>query len=254
MSTGSLGSAKRALQIFELFAEIRRPATVTDIWRSLDHPQSSTSKLLKLMAGMGYLRYDGETRQYVPTLRTAFLGSWLHDQWFSNISLLGVMEGLRERLGTSVILAVQNDVHALYMLTLKGTLEGFQHPRPDLPVGALRPICQVAVGKALLLDWDDASVGRLVRRINAEEDDASRHIHLRELLDELEESRKRGYVLNTGTFLPDVAVIAMQLPPLPGQPRMALGLGAPTPWFSEHLVDAEEALRTALLEVQPTVA
>ena len=254
MSTGSLGSAKRALQIFELFAEIRRPASVTEVWRTLGHPQSSTSKLLKLMATMGYLRYDGENRQYVPTLRTAFLGSWLHDQWFSNISLLGVMEGIRERLGTSVILAVQNDVHALYMLTLMGTLEGFHHPRPDLRVGALRPICQVAVGKALLMDWDEASIGRLVRRINAEESDPSKHIHLRKLLDGLAESRERGYVFNSGTFLPEVAVMAMPLPQLSGQPRMAFGLGAPIDWFSEHLEEAEQVLRSALLEVQPTVA
>src|SRR5438128_581128 len=99
MTDTLIKSTRRTLQIFDLFAEIRRPAKVTEIYQRLHLPQSSTSKLLKSFAMQGYLQYDKEARTYVPTLRTAILSGWLHDQWFGNQSILHVMESLRDDLG-----------------------------------------------------------------------------------------------------------------------------------------------------------
>jgi len=48
-------SAARVIKIFEYFAEIRRPATVTEINRALKMPQSSTTKILHTLLKLGYL-------------------------------------------------------------------------------------------------------------------------------------------------------------------------------------------------------
>lgn len=227
----AIKSAKRTLELFELFGELRRPARVVEIQKRLDLPQSSVSKLLRTFARMGYLQYDGENRTYYPTLRVALLGGWLHDQWFGHDSLLMSMEMLREKLGTSVLLGIQNDKHVLYMLALQALVQ----PRPRLATGTLRPICRAAAGKALLMHKLDADIGRLVRRINAEEPDERQHVNLKELLADLAKSRDRGYALSEGAVVPGTSVLAMPVPRLPGQPAMALGVGAPQAWLQENL-------------------
>lgn len=242
MTDSSIKSAQRALQIFEFFAEIRRPATVVEVHRGLNIPQSSTSKLLKTFLKLGYLAYDASHRTYVPTLRTAVLSSWLHDQWFGSESMLHVMETLRNQLNTSVILGIQTDKHVLYMLALQAVVA----PRPPLPIGTLRPICKAAVGKALLMKKTNKEIGLLVRRINAEEDNPDQCIDLNALLEDIEISRGRGYTLSSGAVIAEVSVVAVPLPKLEGQPQMALGVGAQQSWMDENLEMCVTALNDCL--------
>jgi DNA-binding IclR family transcriptional regulator len=233
--SATIKSARRTLQVFELFAELQRPATVTEIYRRLGLPQSSVSKLLRSFVKLGYIEYDHISRTFVPTLRMAILSGWLQDRWFGQTSILRVMESLCKELGTSAILGVQNDTHVLYMLALGATTK--PKPRPVLPVGTLRPICRAAVGKALLMTKSDKEVGLLVRRINAEESDPTRLINLTALLKDLRECRRRGYALSNGAVIPGVSMIAAPWPLLPGQPQMALGLGTYTDALSEERLE-----------------
>lgn len=241
----AIKSAKRTLELFELFSELRRPARVVEIQTRLDLPQSSTSKLLRTFARMGYLQYDPENRTFYPTLRVALLGGWLHDQWFGHDSLLMSMELLREKLGTSVLLGIQNDKHVLYMLALQALVQ----PRPRLATGTLRPICRAAAGKALLMHKPDSDIGRLVRRINAEERDEGQHINLKELLADLANCRGRGFALSEGAVVPGTSVLAMPLPNLPGQPAMALGVGAPLTWLQENIEMVVATVRDQVAEI-----
>lgn len=241
----SIKSAKRTLELFELFSELRRPARVTELYKSLELPQSSTSKLLRTFSKLGYLHYDPEARTFYPTLRVTLLGSWLHDQWFGSGKLLRTVEALREELGTSVLLGVQNDIYVLYMLAL----EALQHPRPPLSVGTLRPICRAAVGKALLLSKSDHEIELLIRRINAEENDTAQHIEPQGFLADIRQSRERGYTLSNGSVIPGVGVVATTLPKLPGQPLMALGVGAKLDWLTPNLPMVLTALRDRVNEL-----
>ncbi|UZW56392.1 helix-turn-helix domain-containing protein [Sphingobium sp. JS3065] len=238
----AIKSAKRTLELFELFADIRRPARVVEIQNRLDLPQSSTSKLLRMFVKMGYLQYDPAHRTFYPTLRVTLLGGWLHDQWFGHDSLLMTMESLREKLGTSVLLGIQNDKHVLYMLALQALVQ----PRPPLATGTLRPICRAAAGKALLMHKAEGDIGRLVRRINAEEPDSTLHVDLKDLLADLAECRARGYALSEGAIVASSGVVAMPLPRLPGQPAMALGVGAPLDWLRENVGEVVETLRSQI--------
>jgi hypothetical protein len=111
-------SAFRTLQVLEFFSETQQPARVNDIHRELGAPQSSTSKLLGSLARRGYLEYDAATHTYFPTLRVTMLGNWLHERWFESRSLMAVASELRSEFGTSVILGVQNDTWAMYILAL----------------------------------------------------------------------------------------------------------------------------------------
>jgi DNA-binding IclR family transcriptional regulator len=221
---GVIKSAKRVLELFEYFAECRRPLTVGDVVKGLNYPQSSVSSLMKSLTRLGYLDYNRHDRVFMPTLRVAFFGGWIHDQVYSENTLSGVVDGLHRRSdGHTVLIGMQNDVFVQYIHLV-------QAPAPQIPwyikPGSLRPLCRSASGRILLSLKTDVEVQQLLWRINAEEE-VSKRMTMRDLLHELNLIRVRGYALTLGTTNPHTGVIAVQLPTPPGQPRMALGIGGP---------------------------
>lgn len=221
---GMIKSARRVFEVFEFFAERRRSASVADVVEALGYPQSSTSVLLKTLTKLRYLEYNRYARQYVPTLRVALLGSWIHDQVFSETSLAKLVDELHAATGATIILGMQNDIYVQYIHMVQAS-------RSQLPWyikrGSLRPLCRAAVGRVLLSQKTDVDVIYLLRRINAEEPNASKHLSESALLHELDIVRQQGYAYTEGTVNPQAGVIAMQLPTPASQPLMVIGIGAP---------------------------
>ena len=215
-------SARRVLEVFELFAELRRPASVGEIATRLGYPQSSTSVLLKSLVALKYLNHDPLSRTFIPSLRFALAGSWIHDEMISDRTLMRVMVDLQAETGDTVVLGAQNGIHVQYLHVLQGTTT----LRLYMRTGALRPLCRTAAGKVLLSLHPDDEVRALVRRINAAQPDPAQRVDLAALLDDLAECRERGFAVSEGAATPGAAVVAVPLPARPGQPPMALGLGS----------------------------
>ena len=226
---GSIKSAVRVLEILEFFSEVRRSATVGEVCRSLSYPQSSTSALLHSMQDLGYLTFLPEQRSFAPTVRVALLGGWLNEALFPNGSITQIMEMLRERTGETIILALQNGVHAQYASILLGT----SPKRVYIRTGSLKPICRAAVGKVLLTHKAPRELGRLVRRINAEAADPADMVDLTALSEELLQIRRNRHARSLGSVRAKRDVIATSLPMPAGQPPLAIGVGGPLERMNE---------------------
>jgi DNA-binding IclR family transcriptional regulator len=241
---GVIKSAARVLELFEFFAECRRPMSVTDVVRGLDYPQSSASALLKSLTKLGYLDYDRFERLYVPTLRVALFGGWVQDQLFSQRSLSHLIDDVHAASkGQAVILGMQNDIYVQYIHLA-------QLSRQDLPTwyikpGSLRPLCRSATGRILLSRKTDVEVQQLLWRINAEEAPEHR-LQVGDLLKELEKIRQDGYAYTEGTVKTDSGVIAVEMPTPPSQPPMALGIGGPIETLRREKNRYLDLLRQAL--------
>lgn len=220
---GIIKSARRVFEVFEFFAERRRSASVAEVVEALGYPQSSTSMLLKTLTKLRYLEYDRHARQYVPTLRIALLGSWIHDQIFSETSLAKLVDELHAATGATIILGMQNDIHVQYIHMVQASRSQLHW---YIKRGSLRPLCRAAVGRVLLSQKTDVDVIYLLRRINAEETNASRQLSESDLLSELDIVRQQGYAYTEGTVNSKAGVVAMQLPTPASQPHMAIGIGA----------------------------
>lgn len=219
---GVVKSARRALEVLELFAETHRPATVMEIARRLGYPQSSTSVLLAGLARLGYLELDVATRAYRPTLRVLLLGAWQQEALLGDTQLLPLMEELRRRSGCSVLLGLRRGVHVQYILALRPPDRALD---PGLRAGVLRPVCRAAVGKALLLGLSEATVARLARHANAQERDPALRVEVAALVEELRAARGCGWTESGGAVQPGLGVVAVPLPALQGHPPLGLGLG-----------------------------
>lgn len=241
-------SAKRVLELFEYFAECRRPLSVGDVVNGLDYPQSSVSSLMKSLTRLGYLNYNRHDRLYTPTLRVALFGGWIHDQLYSESTLSVVLDGLYRCSGGdhTVLIGMQNDIFVQYIHLV-------QPSAPQIPwyikPGSLRPLCRSATGRILLSLKTDVQVQQLLWRINAEEE-APNRLTVRDLLHELDLIRVNGYAFTQGSVNPQTGVIAVQLPTPLGHPPMALGIGGPAQHLMERKDELLHLLRAAVTPYQ----
>src|SRR5262245_54243501 len=97
-------SAKRVLEVFEFFQEVKRPARVMDIARCYGYPQSSTSELLSCLVELGFLQRE-RGRTFRPTAKVATLGAWVQPSLFRDGTVLPMMDRLADSLDRPIILA-----------------------------------------------------------------------------------------------------------------------------------------------------
>ncbi|AZG11125.1 transcription regulator [Pigmentiphaga sp. H8] len=247
---GTIKSARRVLEIFEFFAQTHAATTVKELSQCLGYPQSSTSLLLKSLLAQGYLRYDPPTRTYYPTLRVMLLGSWVHDEIFGNGSLISLLEGLRREFGHSVLLGMRQGIHVRYIVTLCAETTGL----PPYATGILRPVCRAAVGKILLAGLRNTEISLIARRANAQETDPACKVAVPELLADIEACRERGWAESRGRVVAGRNVIAMALPPVPGQMDLAIGLGGPEDAIARQRDEVVDRLRQIGVALQGQAA
>lgn len=216
----TIKSARRVLEVFELFSRLKEPATVSEIQSHLRYPQSSTSVLLKSLHTLGYLDYDPVKRRYMPTMRVNLLGAWMQAERLGGVNIDELLRRLRHETGETVVLGMQNGTYVQYIHLLQSSAP----LRVHVDSGVLRPLCRSAAGKMLMTLKSPGEVRGLVRRINASEIDSGERIDVEILLQELDRCRRVGYVVNMGSAVAGVGAIAMLLPVSGSLPPMAVSV------------------------------
>ena len=96
-TTTTSNRRRRALEVIELFGIHRHPLVSHGNREALAIPQSSSSVLLHSLSSIGFVTRDRKTRKYVPSIRSVFLGNWIHDAIFPDGSLLAALDALASR-------------------------------------------------------------------------------------------------------------------------------------------------------------
>ncbi|WP_074119308.1 helix-turn-helix domain-containing protein [Bradyrhizobium sp. AS23.2] len=200
-------SAHRVLRIFEYFAEIQRPASMTEIARRLNYPASSTSALLKCLVELGYLDSDRHARTYVPTARISLLGGWNRDRVLPRGNLETITRELHEATRLTTFVVSRNQLCSQYIYVLQGTTPVRYYLEP----GGLRLLTRSTPGRVLLSLMSDDEVQRIVLRINAEELSSTPPMKFAELKPALATIRQQGFAYTRNSGTPGLSTIAMQL-------------------------------------------
>lgn len=240
-SRSAVKSAARVMQILELFDDIKRPASVMEIADALGYPQSSTSALLRSLVALGYLQYDPARRTYVTSVRVALLGNWINAHFFAEGAVLRMMRELSERTGDTIVLATRNGLYAQYVHVIQATSPARLH----MTLGTVRPLAYSGAGYAILSQLPKADATRIITRYNAELATDECTVSVREVLETLEQTRRRGYVMTMGIQTPGGGIIAAPIPQSPGKPIMAVGIGG----ISEVMRAREPELGRLLIDV-----
>lgn len=227
--------------LFELFATEQRRMSVSEISIGMAMPQSSTSVLLKSLASLGYLDYDGRKRSYYPTLRVALLGTWIRRRHKRSGRIPRLLARIAQQTGESAVLALRNGIYAQYVLTQ----EGDDHLRLHVESGMLRPLACSSTGWALLSFDQDAEIDRIIRRTRAEAPKDLWRKSAHKALEQVQLVRTRGYAFSDGETTSGAGAISILLPALPDQTPFAAGVGGPI----ERIREKQEMILEALQQL-----
>lgn len=255
MPTGSGPSnkakiAKRVIEVLEFFDDNHREATVMDIVRRYNRPQSSTSELLSSLVDLGLLYKDAYSRSYSLTPRSALLGMAGQTGSVRDGRLVRLLDRLAAQTGLAVAVFGMVGLNVQVISTRRGA----RGQDCALLGGSQVPLPQSAAGWLLLSTIPQPRSDGTVRRLISEAPD-DRKFAFADMAATLRLCRDEGYARGPAGFDTKAEVITVLLPEEePGHP-LAIGfVYTPDPAVKpEALVEClKEAIRHDLTGGEPS--
>lgn len=214
-------SAARTLDLFEAFANARRPLTLTELAKLLNSPISSCFQLVKTLERRGYVFSMGPRRGIYPTKRMlhVFDAISVHDPL--KLIFAHALSELRSTTQETAVLGQQVD-NRVIILDLQ---ESPQRVRYTPQIGEFHELHSTAIGKAILGSLTKKERDAVLKKIGLDRFTDNTIIDRGELELELDRSRKRGWYVARGENIPDLCAVAAPVQ-INGQ-VFALGLGGP---------------------------
>jgi DNA-binding IclR family transcriptional regulator len=234
-------TADRTLEIFEAFAEAKKPLSLSELARLIESPVSSCHGLIRSLQKSGYLY--ALNRRYYPTRRLFEIGAAIAGNDPIMERLLPLLERLRDTTGETVILGQRQDQQVVYVQVLDSP----QIVRYSAPVGAVKPLASSAIGKAYLGELSDAELSSLLGTIELVRVTPSTIVDREQLIIDIQWSRKRGYFVTRGENVSDVMAIARVLR-LDGE-TFAIAVAGPMQRMEVKASDISEALIAAIASI-----
>jgi len=239
--------AKRVIEIFEFFDNRNSQATVMDIVRCYDRPQSSTSELLASLVEMGLLYKDQRSRTYHPTPRLASLGSSAQPDIVRDGRLFAFMDRLAKSSRHFVALFGRVGTHVQIFRLSDGRRQ--TGGGADIGSGSSERLSESAAGQLLLATLSNDEAGKILRRLNAEaaEDDKFSYPAM---LNRVSLWQRQGHATGDAGFGSGMRVTAVLLPT--GGYDRALAVGVIYPAASA--VDPDALVATLRNGIEQCVA
>jgi DNA-binding IclR family transcriptional regulator len=193
-------SADRALEIFELLAAEPNGLTMSEIGGRLGYAPSSTHGLVHTLLTRGYLSL-GDGGRYQLGVRLIQLGLSVSDRLELRSVARARLEQLVERTQDTALLVVASDGELLYV---DKVVSDARAVRTDPRMSMNRPLHCSSLGKALLATLDEGTVLELVGEAPLTAVTEHSLTDPQHLLDDLAETRARGYSTDRQEAMPGV--------------------------------------------------
>jgi IclR family acetate operon transcriptional repressor len=200
----SVRTAARTIELFAVFAAVRRPLTLSELSQRMQIPVSSCHALLRTLEGLGYIYFLNERKKIYPTKRLATVAEAIsaHDAVLEHLS--PILRRLVDQTGETAILGKRQGTHVIYLDVIEGT----HTVRYAAVPGDKKPLHSSAVGKALLGCLSERNRIDELERLQLDwvTDRTITNVQALEL--DITTSRTRGYFVTRGENVPDVMAIA----------------------------------------------
>jgi len=189
---------ERALDLLELFAEQRRPLSLSDISRLMNIPVSSCHDVLQALQERGFIYEVSPRGGYYPTLRLYEAGKVIAENDPVMLRADHLLRELRDAFDESVLLVKVNGLGGVYLFFFETS-----HPlRFQLKVGAgVTSLHATSAGKAILGSLDDKALKAALAKIKFEAFTPRTLRSKTDLMAQIKQGREAGYYINRGESL-----------------------------------------------------
>ena len=196
-------TAIRTVELFEMFAEVGKPMTLSEIARALNAPHSSCFNLVRSLESCGYLYSVGGNKRTYPTRKLFDNATAIASYEPAIPHIRPVLTALRDAVDETVILGALHGKRAIYL----AVVEGRHTIRYSARAGDLKPLYGSAIGKALLMAMTPVNREKIARSLTFERVTDGTIANAEALLAELNESEKRGYARTVSEHVAEVGAI-----------------------------------------------
>jgi DNA-binding IclR family transcriptional regulator len=184
---------ERTLDFLELFADQKKPLSLSEIARLLEIPASSCHDVLQAMLDRGYIYEITPRGGYYPTQRMFEVARTIaeHDPVVHRAELL--LRSMRDALDESVLLSKVSDLQATYLLAFEPS-----HPLRYLARAGdnVRSLHATSAGKALLASMNELALAGFLKSATLPRLTPRTITSKAALRAELAEGNARGWFLN----------------------------------------------------------
>jgi DNA-binding IclR family transcriptional regulator len=196
---------RRTLEFFELFAEHKRPLSLSEISKLLDIPVSSCHDVLQSLLELGYIYELGPRAGFYPTLKLDHLATQIAEHDPVTIRAEIMLRELRDKFDESISLAKVNGNNATYLLVF----EPSHALRFLVRVGdRVRSLHATSAGKAILGMLEPKDREKFYRTAKLEPLTDSTITSIEVLRKDIDEGNARGWYLNREESVPSATTVS----------------------------------------------
>jgi DNA-binding IclR family transcriptional regulator len=229
-------TARRTLELLEVFYKHRAPMSLTELSRALKAPISSCHAIVRTLAARGYLYNIDAGRSIYPTRRLLQIAEVISANDPVLRRLAPLLAGLRDASGETVILGKRQDKAVVYL----DVVESRQMIRYGAQPGDAKPLHSSSIGKALLAEMDTEALDRWLAENRLEKKTAHTITSARKLRSELERGRALGYHSASGETTVDVTGVAVAVPLR--NDTLGISIAGPVPRIASQIKRHADAL------------
>lgn len=229
-----------ALQILELFAERKSPATLSEIADHFGWPRSSTFNLIETLSKAGYLYELRHRSGYYPTPRLLKLAEAIVTDGPVSDALKAMVERLAARTGETAILAAPSGGSAVFVEVVESTnpIRYFAH------VGQRVPLYATSAGRAILSLFSPRERAAILEKTDYQRFAPATLMNAEAVEAEIAASKARGWFINNNGYSPDLLGVAIPLP-LPDR-HFCLLVAGPAYRLSSQVDTLADEVRSAI--------
>lgn len=204
MSGVAVTAVERVLDILEAFQSSQKPLSLTDLAEVAGIPKSSCHAIVATLTARGYLYSLTRPRALYPTRRMYDIARDIHGKDPFVERVMPLLERLRDASRETIILGKRQGDAVIYLQVV----ESQNSIRYSAKPGEFKPLHSSAIGKALLGSLKEPE---LRAALDGRELKAATPATLTDtgtLIEDILESRRRGYFLTRGENVPDVWAVS----------------------------------------------
>lgn len=202
MSDSILQTADRALQVLELLG--KEAMTATEIQHKMDLNKSTVHRLMMTLLQRGFVERNEATGIYQIGIKLVEMSSIRLNQIELKTEAYPYLMGLSDRLNQSVQLTILDGNEAVFI----EKIEKYQSFHMYCQTGKRIPLYCSAVGKSLLLDWDNRDIIAILKTVPMERYTDQTLLSVDDVMDEIQQGRRLGYTKDNAEHEEDVFCVA----------------------------------------------
>ena len=232
-------SSTRALRLFEAFAAVKSPQSLSEISTLLNTPLSTCHGLVRALQDGGFLYSNASTRRHYPTRRLLQIAQTIAANDPVATYFDRHMTDLRDRTGETVILGAAQKNAVVYL----NVIESPNVIRYSAQPGDIKPLHSSALGKLVLGEMPVREREALLASLSLDAVTDKTLTDPEALRADLEHAHKAGLYVTQGENVAEVMAIAAPVQ-VSGQ-TFGIAVAGPIERMLRKRAEVEAALRDA---------